>query len=172
MKPPWKRFGRNWICKNCVTEEKKKNKESENVVPVKKSKQDQCKRKPLQSRNIWVKNIVCVFSSKLRLCYSYKEEAIIQRYWFRITLISIAGLFTFYQGWTMVGIAFIKQQHTTTMLSTNANSYQKSGNAPVRERETYGVLLFFSAIRKIKFLSDRDEILFCRSRSRDIKTSA
>jgi hypothetical protein len=35
-------------------------------------------------------------------------------------LISIAGLFTFYQGWTMVGIAFIKQQHTTTILSTNA----------------------------------------------------
>jgi hypothetical protein len=81
-------------------------------------------------------------------------------------------MFTFYHGGTMVGIAFIKQQHTTTMLSTNANSYQKSGNAPVRERETYGVLLFFSAIRKIKFLSDRDEILFCRSRSRDIKTSA
>ncbi len=41
--------------------------------------------------------------------------------------------------------------------------YPKFGNARARARESYGEMRFLSAIRKIQFLSDRDEIFFSRS---------
>ncbi len=42
----------------------------------------------------------------------------------------------------------------------NYSTYLKFWNARAREREPYGVKLFFSAIRKIQFLSDRDDFFF------------